>query len=276
MGAQSSCRGCSPVFPSRSPLNAVDHRFATLTLFDLPLVNATQAEVLDHLDAVERPQGRPYRVAFINAHCVNVMASDAHYREVLRSADILLPDGSGLSLAAKMVGGHFVANLNGTDLYPVLCERLARSGRSLYLLGARPEIAAAAGAAMQARYPGLIIAGTRDGYFKPDEIPAVIAAINASGADTLLVGFGVPAQDLWLAKHAPQLATRLSLGVGGLFDYYSGRIPRAPLLFRKLGVEWLWRLAQEPGRLAKRYLLGNFSFVARAMIWALKRKKSAG
>ena len=164
-----------------------------------------------------------------------------------------------------MLGQSLRENVNGTDMFPLLCEAAAAAGRSLYLLGARPGIAAAAGEQMRRRFAALELAGARDGYFSEDEEPAVIEAVNASGADILLVAFGAPRQDLWLARHRAALSARVCMGVGGLFDFYSGRVRRAPAWMRELGLEWAYRLLQEPGRMWRRYVIGNPLFLLR--VW---------
>ena len=144
-----------------------------------------------------------------------------------------------------MLNESLLANVNGTDLFPRLCERAAKGGYSLFLLGGLPGIAELTAQAMQERYPDLVIAGVHDGYFTSEQENQVIETINNSGASILLVGFGVPKQELWLANHLGQLQTTVNLGIGGLFDYYSGRIPRAPVWVREIGFEWVWRLVQE-------------------------------
>ena len=116
--------------------------------------------------------------------------------------------------------------------------------------------------------PLVRIAGTENGYFSPAEENELIERINGSNAGILLVGLGVPIQELWIARNRNRLKVPVVMGVGGLFDYYSNRIPRAPLILRKAGMEWVWRLLQEPRRLAKRYLLGNVQFVGRAIAYA--------
>ncbi len=184
---------------------------------------------------------------------------------MLQRAARVLPDGIGLQIGCRMRGLALAANVNGTDLFPRLCERAARDGLSLFLLGARPGVAEAVADNMRRRYPELIVAGARHGYFAPSEESDLIARINASGARILLVAFGVPRQELWLAEHRDRLRPPVRMGVGGLFDFYSGRIPRAPLWLREIGLEWTWRLAQEPGRMWRRYLLGNPLFLYR--VW---------
>jgi exopolysaccharide biosynthesis WecB/TagA/CpsF family protein len=234
------------------------------SLFGLHLVDAKLDYVVDRLAVLARLRTQ-HIVHFVNAHCVNMAAKDGEYLGHLQSASALLPDGSGIKLAAKLAGVKLGDNLNGTDLFPLLCERAARDGLSLYLHGARPGIAQAAADAMTARFPNLRIAGTSSGYMDDRDIPALLNEINASGADIVLVAMGVPAQEKWVAKHAPLLNARLIMGVGGLFDYYSGRIPRAPEAMRRIGMEWVWRFMQEPRRLFTRYTFGNAEFLARAL-----------
>lgn len=244
-------------------------------LFGLSLVNGSKAEVAQALIAQVRSE-RMTTVSFINAHCINVARRDPAYRAALAASDLLLPDGSGVAIAARLAGVPIGDNLNGTDLFPELCARAAATGTSIYLLGAIPGAAAASAAAMQARYPGLIVAGTRNGYFDMADGDALIAEINASGAGLLFVGLGVPRQERWIAAHRQLLQVPVVLGVGGLFDYYSGRIPRAPAALRQVGCEWLWRLAQEPRRLAGRYIAGNFDFLVHCVEHAAARRQVGG
>lgn len=242
----------------------------TLDFFGVTLANTTMGAAIDWI--VERARARrPAQIAFVNPDCLNIAYRHAAYHRVLTQAARVLPDGIGIHLGCRILGLALRENVNGTDLFPRLCERCAGEGLSLYLLGARPGVAAAAAAEMQRRYPGLKIAGTRDGYFGAADEAQVLAGINASGADILLVALGAPRQELWLAEHAAGLAPTVRLGVGGLFDFYSGRIPRAPLWMREIGLEWTWRLIQEPGRMWRRYVIGNPLFLFR--VW---RQKLAG
>jgi exopolysaccharide biosynthesis WecB/TagA/CpsF family protein len=210
---------------------------------------------------------------FVNAHCLNTACTHAAYRRVLEQSTLLLPDGSGVKLAFRLQGRQLIENLNGTDLFPHLCAAAAQHGLSIYLLGAEPGIAARVGDNMVRRYPQLRIAGSRDGFFSDEQNEAVIDEINRSGADILLVAMGVPRQELWLAQHLDRLQSTINMGVGGLFDFYSERISRAPLWLRRMGMEWTWRLLQEPGRMWRRYLLGNPVFVLRALYDAVTRPR---
>lgn len=243
----------------------------TTRILGLDVVDANRGEIARQL--VSRAlAGRRTGVAFVNAHCVNVAASDRAYRGALQQSDMLLPDGSGMRIAARMAGTSYADNLNGTDLFPLICEEASRRGARLFLLGGEPDVARRTAAAMAERFPGLEIAGTEHGYFRRHDTARVIRAINQSEADMVLVGFGVPLQECWLAEHGASIDAPAQLAVGGLFDYYSGRIPRAPRLLRAAGCEWLWRLALEPRRLAGRYALGNAIFLARALVHGLETR----
>jgi exopolysaccharide biosynthesis WecB/TagA/CpsF family protein len=236
-----------------------------VTLFDLQVANTNMGNALDWISRRVRSRQKTL-LNFVNAHCLNTSCKNAAYRRVLRQSHRLLPDGSGVKLALRFQGIALQENLNGTDLFPHLCRKAAEQGLSLYLLGAGPGVAAQAAGNMLKRYPHLKIAGTRDGFFSAAEEDEVIATINRSGADILLVAMGVPRQELWLARHLDKLDTAVNMGVGGLFDFYSERISRAPLWLRKSGMEWVWRLLQEPGRMWRRYIIGNPEFVMRAWL----------
>ncbi|MHA3976771.1 sugar transferase [Halovulum sp. GXIMD14794] len=230
----------------------------TLPVMDLDLVDATTETTVDWLLAGRR------RVAFLNAHCANVMARDTMYAAALETADAVLPDGIGVELAARMTGKRLTENLNGTDLTPRLLRAAAARGKSVFLFGAGRGVAEAAAARLALDIPGLRIAGVLDGFEGAADDEAAVARINDSGADILLVAMGVPKQDLWLARNMDRLQPSLAMGVGALFDFLAGRVTRAPAPVRRAKLEWAWRLAMEPRRMASRYLAGNFTFMARA------------
>jgi N-acetylglucosaminyldiphosphoundecaprenol N-acetyl-beta-D-mannosaminyltransferase len=233
-----------------------------LNFFGIPVVNTTMEEAVDWILTEAAGSGRRL-MAFVNPDCLNTAWKNAEYREVLARADRVLPDGIGIHLGCRMLGQTLRANVNGTDMFPLLCAGAARGGAPIYLLGARPGIARAAADAMVERFPELAIAGARDGYFRPDEEQAVVDDINESGARILLLAFGAPRQELWLSRWRSRLAPPVGIGVGGLFDFYSGRIPRAPVWMREMGLEWVFRLMQEPGRMWRRYVIGNPLFLYR-------------
>lgn len=241
-----------------------DCALPTREVIGLPLVDATAQATIE---AVLAPGRRT--VAFLNAHCANVMARDTSYADALRQADMILPDGIGVDLAARMTGQRLTANLNGTDFVPALLRTARQRGLSVFLFGGTPGTAERAADRLCRDLPGLRVVGTRDGFSGAADETAAIDAINASGADILIVAMGVPRQDVWLARNAERLAPRIRLGVGALLDFLAGNVRRAPVAIRQARCEWVWRLAIEPRRMAGRYLIGNATFLARAALHAL-------
>lgn len=225
----------------------------------LTLVDADQSSAVATLLAPGRR-----RAFFMNAHCCNIMAKDPLYAGAVRRADMLLPDGAGIAIAGWMTGDTLTANLNGTDLTPALLSKAADLGKSVYLFGGKPGTAEAAAAKLHKSIRHLKIAGTRDGFQGARDTDEVIADINRSGADIVVVALGVPMQELWIDRHADQLNAQLCLGVGAALDFLAGNVMRAPKPVRRAKMEWIWRLAMEPRRMYKRYLIGNITFLARA------------
>lgn len=201
--------------------------------------------------------------AFVNADCLNQASRNASYARVLSHQHKVFADGSGIKLAAKMRGINVRDNVNGTDLFPLLCAEMEKQGLSLFLLGAAPGIGDAVAKNMLAQFPKLKIAGTQHGFFNPDETASVLEKINQTKADVLLVAMGAPRQELWIENNFSELNCHVAIGVGGLFDFFSGRISRAPIWMRKTGLEWIWRFLQEPTRMWRRYILGNPLFLLR-------------
>lgn len=236
----------------------------SVRLFGISLINSSLEKTADTIVAAAA-LGEKNTLQFINAHCVNIYKRNPEYRAAIDNVDAVLPDGSGLKLAGKMAGTDYIPNLNGTDLFPILCEKASNTGQSIFLFGGKQGIATATGKNMRNTYPGLNVAGTHHGYFSDAEEDDVIAHINSSGARIILVGMGVPQQEIWIAKNRDKLTAPIVMGVGGLFDYYSGSIPRAPMIMRKTGFEWVWRFMCEPRRLAGRYIAGNAEFMTRAI-----------
>lgn len=212
-------------------------------------------------------RGDRVQVFFVNAHCINEAAHDPVYASLLAEAPFLFADGFGMAIAARLAGKNLAHNVNGTDLFPVLCAEAARAGIPIALLGAQPGVADECARAMRAAVPGLEIPFIEHGYLGATEEEAALERLNQSGARILLVAKGVPQQERWLATHAASIAPPVTLGVGALFDFYSGRVARAPRLVRQLRSEWLYRLLQEPRRLGPRYLIGNPAFIARTLLW---------
>lgn len=210
--------------------------------------------------------GRDMRVVFVNAHAINTAYTDADFKSAVATADRVYADGSGMAIAARMCGAPLIDNVNGTDLFPLLCRDAIAAGAKIFLLGGKPGVAAKAAQTITDFGMGAAIAGTHHGYFEhgsADE-DRVIGMINASGAKIVLVAMGVPLQDQWAQRNASRLDASVIAGVGGLFDFFSGSVSRSPKFMRSAGFEWVWRLALEPRRMGKRYLAGNAVFLIHA------------
>lgn len=178
--------------------------------------------------------------------------------EAVQNADLVLPDGVGVIYGAKILGTPLKGKLPGIDFAAELMRRLAKSGGRVYLLGAKPGIAEQAGERMKAQFPGLVICGTHDGYFKSDE--PIIEEINALQPDLLLVCLGAPKQELWMNRNRPVLKVGLMAGLGGSLDVFAGTVKRAPIFFQKFGLEWFYRLVKEPWRFKRMMKLPKFLF----------------
>jgi len=226
-------------------------------------------------DVASRNHEKMVQLAFINADCLNQAYSDWQYKAALSQCDLVWPDGTGVAMAATKLGYSRPENVNGTDLFPLLCAESARSddGPTLYLLGGKPGVAVRCADAMAARFPGVRIVGASDGYFKERSEAEVLADIEGLRPDILLVGMGAPQQELWIERNRDSIKARVAMGVGGLFDFYSGDVRRAPVFIRERGFEWAWRLAMEPRRLFKRYIVGTPLFLSRLRREAQRRTK---
>lgn len=189
-------------------------------LFGLDLVNASPAMVVDALMVVQQPQ----RLTFFNADCANLALCDGEYRAALTSADLILPGGRCVPLAAR------VARHSGPAFLPRLLARAARAGRKVFLVGGPPGVAERVANRLCLAIPGLRIVGTRDGLGGIENETETVAAINASGADIVIAGLGLPQSDVWLADVSPRLTARLTLATGPLRDVGSGHMRRTPRL----------------------------------------------
>ena len=241
--------------------------FPEIVLFGIKFKNTRMKDAVQMIDDSISSNSKK-KIFFINPDCLNKTFSDNAYHGTLCRADSVLPDGSGLNLACKIIGKPLLENVNGTDLFPFICRLCAEKGRTIYLLGAKPGIADTVKRNMETSYPGIRVLGTKDGFFNREtESAPVINEINRLAPDILMVAFGAPHQERWIDAHSGELNAKVCIGVGGLFDFFSGRIPRAPKWMREFGLEWIYRLKQEPGRMWRRYIIGNPLFVFRVIKW---------
>lgn len=241
------------------------------SIFGVPVCVSTRDEAVAQLDA-EIDSGRTARVAFLNAHGANIARRDERFSRCLRDC-LVFNDGIGVDIASYwLYGRRFPENLNGTDFTIDYLKRTHRSYR-IYLLGARRRVVTQAAIRLGAKLGRHRIVGYSDGYFDRAQTPEIAGKIRASRADLLLVGFGNPDQELWIADHLEETGCRLAFAVGALFDFASGTVPRAPSWIRRCHAEWLFRLTMEPRRLWRRYVIGNASFLFHLVSgeWALSR-----
>jgi exopolysaccharide biosynthesis WecB/TagA/CpsF family protein len=210
-------------------------------------------------------KGGAHSLFFVNAHTLNLAYEDPEYRAALNSADLVLNDGIGVEIAARLFGVRFPENLVGTDFIPKLCTLARDRNLSLYLLGSKPGVAEMAATKLQRSFPGIDVVGTHHGYFSKEEEDEVIRAIQEASPDVLLVGFGNPLQEKWIALHRGLLRVPLSLGVGAFIDFVAGRVRRAPCWAQRARMEWVFRLVLEPRRLWRRYIQGNPKFLWRVL-----------
>ncbi len=203
-----------------------------------------------------------------NPEIVWLCRKDAELREAIDQAELVLPDGIGVVMGAKLLRRPLKEKVPGADFAQKLFAELAKCGGSVYLLGAKPGIAVTAGEKLTEKYPGLRIVGTADGYFKDDR--PVVEAINRAAPDLLLVCLGAPKQELWMKKNRPALKVGLMAGLGGSLDVFAGVVRRAPDLWRRLNLEWLYRLIMQPSRLGRMMKLPAFLC---AVLWRRLRGK---
>lgn len=190
----------------------------------------------------------PRQICTANPEFVMAAQSNLAFRDVLNSADLVIPDGVGLRWAARQQGAFLPERVAGSDLIYRLAALAAQHGWSIYFLGAAEGVAAATAEKLQALYFGLRVAGTWAGTPKEEDAPEIVARITAVRPDILLVAYGAPAQDLWIARHRAELNVPVSMGVGGSFDFVAGVARRAPTWVQRLGLEWLHRLLRQPWR----------------------------
>ena len=223
-------------------------------------------------------EGRRLSPSLVNTAKLVGMRRNAELREDVMAGDLILADGAGVVLAAWLTGRPLPQRIAGIDLMLSIVAMAARRGYRPYLLGARPNVVEHAARNLVGAYPGLTLAGWHDGYFRPEDEPDVVAEINASGADCLFVALPTPMKERFLARNRSALTVPVIMGVGGSFDVVAGRVARAPDWVQRWGLEWLFRLVQEPGRMGKRYLVTNAVFaawLARALVARLSGRRFA-
>lgn len=235
---------------------------AVVQILGVPIARLETEPALDEVERLYE-EAEPQLVAYANAHTLNLAHTDPAYRALLTRAGVVLGDGAGVMIAARLARARLPVNLNGSDFNPEILRRAAARGWPVYFLGGVPGVAEAAAARWRSEIPSLEVAGARDGYFPRTDDGRVAASIKEAGAGVVMVAMGNPLQEWWIDTNLRATGARIGVGVGAFFDFSAGRVPRAPAWMNKAGIEWLYRLYQEPARMWRRYLLGNPLFLAR-------------
>ncbi len=228
-----------------------------LDFLDLPLLVGNLESTAQWLasEAAAQRNRPPLLISHINLHNYYLLCGDEGLRSQIVGECRLLFDGIGLKLGALAMGRGWLDDINGTDLYPLVFDRIERARIPAFFLGGTAEVKAKAIACIQSRWPSLAVAGHRSGYFRPDDEPAVAAEIRASGARLLVNSRGFPRQEEFAIRNRNDLGVSVVWNVGGLFDFISETKPRAPLSMRRLRLEWLYRLWLEPQRMWPRTVI---------------------
>lgn len=229
-------------------------------IYGVPVDDVTLEETLDLIDGYIA-SGQPHFIATTNTEFVMAARKDAAFRATLNAADLSIPDGIGVILGLRLLGFPVREHVRGTDLVERLMARAAARGYRVFLLGAMEGVAGEAAKRLVERYPRLQIAGTYAGSPAPDHDDEAARKIAEAGpVDILLVAYGAPRQEQWIERNRERLGVPVAIGVGGVFDFLAGRVPRAPTLVRRLEMEWLYRLIRQPWRWRRQLVLPHFAF----------------
>jgi N-acetylglucosaminyldiphosphoundecaprenol N-acetyl-beta-D-mannosaminyltransferase len=256
-------------------MNRFEVSLPSVTLFGVPVHAVTMAQALDVVDAaIARREA--LQIGVVNAAKVVNMRRTPMLREDVLASDLILADGIAVVWAGRLLGQPLPERVTGIDLMSGMLERGNTRGYAVYCLGAEEEISAKVAAKIRELHPGVRVAGRHHGYFRPDEEEQLVDAIAASRADILLVAMTSPKKEKFMARWGERMGIPVCHGVGGSFDVLAGKVERAPPAWQRLGLEWFYRLKQEPGRLWRRYLVTNTLFCSMVVAEMWRRLWSGG
>ena len=233
----------------------------TRELFGVPVAAITMDTTLGLVEEAVTTR-RPLQIGVVNAAKLVNIQRDTELRADVLSSDLVLADGMAVVWASRLLGRPLPERVTGIDLMMGMLTRANAAGYRVYCLGATPEVLGGVLGRIKREYPGIVIAGSHHGYFKESEEGAVAAHIDAAHPDILLIAMTSPRKERFLSRWSRQLAVPVCHGVGGSFDVFAGYVQRAPERWQRMGLEWLYRIKQEPRRLWKRYFTTNSAFVA--------------
>ena len=236
----------------------------TVNILGVDVAAMTADEALSSIESYQQ-QSDTTLVAFANAHFINCAWRDADFGTLLSRHCLILNDGVGVDLAARVFGSRFPENLNGTDFSPKVLALAAARGWRVALVGSPPGVADAAAEVLTRTFPGLQIVCTAHGFLTDEESMSLADQLNQLDVDLLFVGMGCPRQERWASVYAPLAGVSVVFCVGAFFDFTVGSFPRAPEQLRQWRLEWLFRLGHEPRRLFRRYVVGNPVFLSRVL-----------
>ncbi|MGC9333246.1 MAG: WecB/TagA/CpsF family glycosyltransferase [Anaerolineae bacterium] len=219
--------------------------------------DATYADLLARMRAFVE-SGQPHHIVTLNPEMLVLAARDPGFRRLLNAADLNVPDGIGLMLAARLLGHPLRERVTGSDGIYYLAAECARLGYRPFFLGGAPGVSETAARRLAAAYPGLDVAGTYAGSPCVEEEDDIVQYVRAAAPDLLFVAYGVPAEEEWIARNAQRLGVPVMIGVGGAFDFVAGVTRRAPVWMRRAGLEWFHRLVHQPWRWRRQLALPHF------------------
>jgi len=232
----------------------------SLTLMGVPIHDVTMDETIAWVSGwIAHRQSA--QIATVNPEFLMRARQDAGFEAVLRRAALFIPDGIGIVWAARLRRSALRERVAGSDLVPRLAREASEHGWRVFFLGAAPGVAQAAASILAGRHPGLQIAGCHAGSPAPEEEAGIVRRVKEARTDLLLVAYGAPKQDLWLARNLEHTGAAVGIGVGGSFDFVAGVSRRAPRWMQRIGLEWLHRLIQEPGRWRRQLVLPHFAWL---------------
>lgn len=202
--------------------------------------------------------GSPHLVITADASGIVQAQTDAYFRGLFAKADLITPDSAGVLWAARRFGTPLKERVSGVDIVQEMCRASSYKGHRLYFLGAAPGVAELAAEKLRLKFPGCNIVGARHGYFPPESDTVVAQEIAELKPDVLFVAMGIPRQEKFIEATSAIIGAKVAMGVGGSFDVFSGKVRRAPRLFQRMHLEWLWRLGQNPKKIGKVMLLPRF------------------
>jgi len=235
-----------------------------IKLFGIDIDNISNEETISEIELLIEKE-KPSLVVTPNVHHINILQKDNEFKKIYRQASMVLPDSTPLIWASKLLGMPLKEKVTGSDLLPSFCKIAARKRYKLFFLGSGPSIAKKAANILTNKNPGLKIVGTYSPPFgfenDEDENRKIVAMIKKCTPDVLFVGLGPPKQEKWIWRYKDEINVPVSIAVGASFDFVAGSVKRAPKWMQQIGLEWFFRLCQEPRRLWKRYLVGNIIFI---------------